>query len=138
MLSESDVFISYATDTKPEAEELARALERHGIQAWADFKDLRPGQRWQEEIERAVESADLFLILVGRHSSATPRLEAEWRAALANAWSDSQKTSSRFSLDPRTRLLSFAVGCHCESIRPSSQRNGPSWYLTLSNLSANN
>jgi hypothetical protein len=50
----NNVFISYATDTKPAAEELTRALEQNGFHAWADFKDLHAGDRWQREIERAV------------------------------------------------------------------------------------
>ena len=56
MPAETNVFISYATDTKPAAEVLARALEEHGFHAWADFKDLHAGQRWQREIERAATS----------------------------------------------------------------------------------
>jgi hypothetical protein len=40
MPQETDVFISYATDTQPAAEELTRALEQNGIHAWAGFKDL--------------------------------------------------------------------------------------------------
>ena len=88
----SDVFISYAADTKPLAQVLTDALQKEGIRAWVDFSDLRPGQRWQDEIERAVESSDSFVILVSPESYATPWLEAEWRAALAGAWSDSHKT----------------------------------------------
>jgi TIR domain len=86
------VFISYAADTKPAAEELTRALEENGIHAWADFKDLHAGQRWQEEIERAADRARQFLVLVGPHSSATPWLELEWRTVLAKAWADSRKS----------------------------------------------
>ena len=54
MASGSSVFISYAADTKPLAEELTRALENQGIEAWVDFKNLRPGQRWKDELERAL------------------------------------------------------------------------------------
>lgn len=45
MATGTNVFISYASDTKPLAEELARALESQGIEPWVDFKDLQPGQR---------------------------------------------------------------------------------------------
>jgi hypothetical protein len=92
MPADTNVFISYATDTKPAAEQLTRTLEENGIHAWADFKDLRAGQRWQAEIERAADNAHQFLVLVGPHSSATPWLEAEWRTVLAKAWSDSRKS----------------------------------------------
>jgi len=42
------------------------------MHAWADFKDLRPGQRWHDELERALESADWFVILVSPQSYASP------------------------------------------------------------------
>jgi hypothetical protein len=86
------VFISYAKDTKPAAQELTRALEQNGFHAWPALKDLQAGQRWQQEIERAADTAQQFLVLVGPHSTATPWLEAEWRTILAKAWSDSHKS----------------------------------------------
>lgn len=70
---------------------LAKALESQGLEAWADFKDLHPGQQWREELQRAVAEAQWFLILVGAESRATPWQEAEWSAALAGAWADRQK-----------------------------------------------
>jgi hypothetical protein len=91
MASGSSVFISYAADTKPLAEELTRALESQGIEAWVDFKDLRPGQRWKDELERAIGAARWVLILVGSGNRATAWQEAEWSAALTRTWGDSDK-----------------------------------------------
>jgi hypothetical protein len=85
------VFLSYAHDTKPLAEELTHALQNKGIQTWVDFQDLRPGQQWRLELERAIEHAQSFLILVGPKSQGTPWQEAEWRAVLTKAWTDSGK-----------------------------------------------
>src|SRR6266567_8952428 len=91
MATSTNVFISYASDTKPLAEELTRALESQGIEPWVDFKDLQPGQRWREELERAIDAAQWFVILVGSKSRATPWQEAEWSAALASSWADREK-----------------------------------------------
>jgi len=91
MATGTNVFISYASDTKPLAEELTRALESQGIEPWVDFKDLQPGQRWREELERAIDAAQWFVILVGAKSRATPWQEAEWSAALARSWADREK-----------------------------------------------
>jgi hypothetical protein len=91
MASDADVFISYAADTKPWAQELTQALESQGIQAWVDFKDLRPGQRWRDELERAIGAAHWLLILIGPGDRATPWQETEWRAALARSWEDRDK-----------------------------------------------
>ena len=91
MASGSSVFISYAADIKSRAQELTRALENRGIEAWVDFKDLRPGQRWKDELERAVGDARWLLILVGSGSYSTSWQEAEWSTALARTWLDANK-----------------------------------------------
>ena len=91
MATSANIFISYASDTKPLAEELTKALESQGIEPWVDFKDLQPGQRWREELDRAIAAAQWFVILVGSNSRATPWQEAEWSAALANSWAHSEK-----------------------------------------------
>jgi hypothetical protein len=91
MASGADVFISYASDTKPLAQALTKELESQGIEPWVDFKDLHPGQRWREELERAIEEAQWVLILVGSHSRTTPWQEAEWSTALAHIWVDREK-----------------------------------------------
>jgi len=85
------VFISYAADTKPRAQELTQALESQGIEAWVDFKDLRPGQRWKDELERAIGEARWLLVLVGPGNRATAWQEAEWSAALTRSWADHDK-----------------------------------------------
>jgi hypothetical protein len=91
MATTSDVFISYADDTQPLAEELTKAFETRGIQAWVAFKDLQPGQNWRDELDRAVEQAQWLLILAGPDNRTAPRQEAEWQAALTSAWADSNK-----------------------------------------------
>lgn len=91
MASDTNVFISYASDTRPLAEELTKALENQGMTAWVDFKDLRPGQRWKEELERALDSAQSVVILLSSESRPTPWQEAEWRTALARTWADGDK-----------------------------------------------
>lgn len=91
MTSELNVFISHGADTKPLAEELTQALESQGIEAWVDFKDLRPGQRWKDELERAIGAANCVVILVGSGNQATAWQEAEWSTALARTWADTGK-----------------------------------------------
>ncbi len=61
------------------------------MEPWVDFNDLQPGQRWREELERAIDAAQWFVILVGAKSRATPWQEAEWSAALARSWADHEK-----------------------------------------------
>jgi hypothetical protein len=91
MASGTNVFISYASDTKRWAEELTRALKSQGMEPWVDFKDLHPGQRWREQLERAIDASEMLVILVGSGSRATPWQEAEWSAALTGTWADREK-----------------------------------------------
>lgn len=91
MARSNNVFISYAADTKPLAEELTLALQREGIHTWADFKDLKPGQRWKDEVEHALDDAQSVVILVSPDSRSTRWADVEWRLALTKAWSDSDK-----------------------------------------------
>lgn len=90
-MAATNVFVSYAADTKPLAEQLTSALQTEGFDTWADFKDLEPGQRWADEIDHALERARWVLFLVSPQSHATRWLEAEWRAVLTKVWADSDK-----------------------------------------------
>ena len=60
------VFLSHAGADAAPAKELADGLRRAGLRVWLDSESLRPGDLWQQEIERAVEAADHFVVLVGR------------------------------------------------------------------------
>jgi hypothetical protein len=91
MASGSSVFISYAEATKPRAQELATALESQGIDAWVDFKDLKPGQSWTDELESAIRAARWLLILTGPQDQATAWQEREWSSALVSTWENSDK-----------------------------------------------
>src|SRR5579871_6723128 len=82
-MASANVFISYSSDTKRRAEELTSALEGQGIEPWVDFKDLHPGQRWKDELERAIDAAQWLVILVGPEGRTSRWQEAEWSTALA-------------------------------------------------------
>jgi len=87
----SDVFISYSTDAKPWAERLSESLEQQGVSTWADFKSIRPGQRWAQEIQSALDDAKYFLIVVGPKSHIGEWQDREWQGALERTWADPKK-----------------------------------------------
>lgn len=61
-------FISYCRDDEAQVTELADELELAGYDVWVDRKKLRPGSAWNQEIESAIDNADLFLVFLSTNS----------------------------------------------------------------------
>ncbi|HEY2294558.1 MAG TPA: toll/interleukin-1 receptor domain-containing protein, partial [Thermoanaerobaculia bacterium] len=49
-----DVFLSHNSRDKPAVREIADVLERLGLHAWLDERELPPGALWQDEIENII------------------------------------------------------------------------------------
>ena len=62
------IFIAYAAEDLPHAEELFRAFCARGLSAWLDRRKLLPGQNWPRRIEEAIASADFFVACFSRRS----------------------------------------------------------------------
>src|SRR5512141_591653 len=62
------VFLCHAHDDKSKARELYRYLKRRGLQPWLDAEDLLPGQNWQVEIPKALETSDAIIICLSKGS----------------------------------------------------------------------
>lgn len=62
------VFFAYAHEDNETADEIAAQLERRGVRVWQDKKSLRIGQRFEDEIDAAIERADFALILISPNS----------------------------------------------------------------------
>jgi CheY-like chemotaxis protein len=56
------IFLCHAQADKPAVRELYRRLQHDGFKPWLDEKDLVGGQKWREEIPRAVRAADFVLV----------------------------------------------------------------------------
>jgi tetratricopeptide (TPR) repeat protein len=61
-----DVFLSHNSRDKPAVREIADALERLGLHAWLDERELPPGSLWQDEIENIIEIVPAAAVLVGK------------------------------------------------------------------------
>ena len=90
-MSKADVFISYTQDAKSWAEKLSDSLEQKGLSTWTDFNNIKPGQRFVEEIQHALDEADYFLIVVGPKLGVGEWQDREWREALGRTWTDPKK-----------------------------------------------
>ena len=67
----ADVFISYAREDQPFVRQLQEALTARGTDVWVDWEDIPPTAEWISEVERAIESADSFVLVVSPHSVAS-------------------------------------------------------------------
>lgn len=64
---ETRVFLSYARNDKELAHVLSRELKNHGVMVWDD-QSIEPGDRWLEEIKKALERCNSMIALLNEHS----------------------------------------------------------------------
>lgn len=62
------VFLCHSSKDKPTVRTLYHRLREDGIAPWLDEEDLLPGQNWQMEIPKAVQSSDVVIICLSRDS----------------------------------------------------------------------
>ena len=60
------VFVSYAREDRRAVEQIVDLLLKHGVKVWVDYKDLRPGEKWEQAIDRAIPAARYFLAMLSR------------------------------------------------------------------------
>ena len=75
-------FISYSHLDRAFALRLRDALGGSGKDAWLDENEIRGGERWSEELQRAIRMADAFLFLLSPHSAGSRECRAELDHAL--------------------------------------------------------
>jgi hypothetical protein len=78
----SDVFISYSRKDEAFVRAVHQSLATAGRDAWVDWEDIPPSAEWLNEIERAIEAADVVVFVVSPDSvqSKTCRRECEHAA----------------------------------------------------------
>ncbi len=65
MVTGFDVFLSHNSRDKPAVEAIAEELKARKIEVWLDKWNLRPGRRWQKELEKAIEQSRAVAVFVG-------------------------------------------------------------------------
>ncbi|MGB3401761.1 MAG: toll/interleukin-1 receptor domain-containing protein [Microcoleaceae cyanobacterium] len=78
---EFDVFLCHNSKDKPEVKKIAQLLKQNGIKPWLDEWELRPGFRWQPELERQIENIKAAAVFIG-NSGLGPWQEEEISAIL--------------------------------------------------------
>lgn len=62
------VFISYAREDREKALTYYEKFSSEGVSPWLDVKKLLPGQNWEAEIDRALNTAHLVVLLLSPRS----------------------------------------------------------------------
>ena len=83
------IFISYSRNNKDFALELANELRASGFNIWFDLLDIPTGSRWDDEIERALEQCEIFMVIL------TP----------SSITSDNVKDEIGYAIDSNKRIL---------------------------------
>ncbi|WP_342349925.1 toll/interleukin-1 receptor domain-containing protein [uncultured Nitrospira sp.] len=76
-----DVFISYASEDRPVAQQLAAGLDQAEVSVWWD-RQIQVGSEWDKTIEDALASAKCVVVLWTGHAKNSRWVRAEAREAL--------------------------------------------------------
>ena len=63
-------FLCHSSADKPRVRDLFRRLAHDGCDPWLDEEKLLPGQKWEEEIPRAVRDSDVVIVCMSRGATA--------------------------------------------------------------------
>lgn len=70
-------FLSYSRINKDFALQLARELKSSGFNVWIDQIDIPTGARWDDELEKALEECEVFMVILTPASSASDNVKDE-------------------------------------------------------------
>lgn len=62
------IFLCHSSGDKESVRRLYTRLRRNGIRPWLDEVDLRPGQDWQVEVERAIRESVAVVVCLSQSS----------------------------------------------------------------------
>src|SRR5512138_3866951 len=70
-------FISYSRGDRDFALGLARELRASGFHIWLDQLDIRTGDRWDDEVEKALDQCEIFLVILTPRSISSNNVKDE-------------------------------------------------------------
>ncbi len=77
-----DVFISYATEDQVVADAAVTELEGAGIRCWIAPRNIVPGTTYAAAITRAIEQAQVFVLVFSEHTNASRHVQRELDLAI--------------------------------------------------------
>lgn len=76
------VFISYSRQNSAFTRVLENDLKNAGMEVWIDYRKLQGGDRWREEIERAIQYADYVVVCLSSAAITSFEVRQELKHAL--------------------------------------------------------
>ncbi|MDB5248383.1 MAG: hypothetical protein JWQ40_2777 [Segetibacter sp.] len=76
------IFFSYSRKDEKFALQLARDLQKSGVDIWIDQLHIRPSEPWDEEIEKGLEASNCLLVILSEFSIASDNVLNEINFAL--------------------------------------------------------
>lgn len=73
------IFISYSRSDKDFAQKLADTLTDGGVEVFLDVQGIEAGEKWSTAIQRALDAADVMLLIVSPASMESVNVEDEWQ-----------------------------------------------------------
>lgn len=70
-------FLSYSRINKDFALRLAKELKADGFLVWLDQLDIPTGARWDDELEKALEESEIFMVILTPASTASDNVKDE-------------------------------------------------------------
>jgi hypothetical protein len=84
-VSETDVFISYASGDKPVADTVCASLEQQGLRCWIVHRDVTPGASWLggAVVDQAIQRSRAVVVVFSKRADRSSDVEhqLEWAAA---------------------------------------------------------
>jgi hypothetical protein len=77
-----EVFLSHASADQRKARRLRDLLVAHGVSVWFSPHHIKGAQQWQDEIGRALERCDWFMLILTPAAAESMWVKRELRAAL--------------------------------------------------------
>jgi TIR domain/NHL repeat len=77
-----DVFISYSSHDKPQADAVCATLEAKGIRCWIAPRDVIPGEEWGAAIVDAIRLCSVMVVVFSSHANASPQIRREVERAV--------------------------------------------------------
>ena len=80
---EKEVFISYSTKDTDIAYTLLEVFESYGLDCWIAPRNIPKGAQWAEEIDKAIQNARVFVVIVSSHSVESKQVPKEIALAVS-------------------------------------------------------